>query len=94
MNINKYKDLVINLVASGADFSKDVFCRNSGANSGFDWNQLATDYGYRKPKDGYFCKGGHFYQLLQRVYNKLKSDNDFINSVANRTRNKTVFGIK
>lgn len=71
MNTNKYKPLVTDLVSKGVDFTQETFNRNSGANYGIDWNQLATDYGYRKPKNGYFSKGGHFYQLLQRVYNKL-----------------------
>ena len=94
MIINKYRLLVVDLVAKGVDFTQDAFNRNSGKNYGVDWNQLATDYGYRKPKNGYFSKGGHFYQLLQRVYNQIKGDGDFLNAVAEKARMKAVFGIK
>ena len=76
MNTNKYKYIFKHLVENGADFSKDVFCRNSGVNSKFNFDTLATECGYRKPKNGYFCKGGHFYQLLPRVYNKLKENGE------------------
>ena len=93
MNINKYKSLVVSLVANGVDFSQDTFNRNSGSNYEIDWNQIATDYGYRKPKNGYFSKGGHFYELLKRVYNKIKSDDDFLNDVANMAKMHTNFGI-
>lgn len=65
--MNKYTLLVKELTAQGVDFSKDTFCRDRSV----DWEQLAKDYGYRKPKTAYFSRGGCFYALLQRVYNKI-----------------------
>lgn len=67
----KYKDLVLNLTAQGVNLTLDVWHRNSRENYDTDWNELAKKYGYRKPKNGYFSTGGHFYILLQRVYNKI-----------------------
>lgn len=65
MKASKYEKLVKDLVSQGVNFDLDVFNRNSRQNYGIDWNELAKEYGYRKPKNGYFCRGGHFYMLLQ-----------------------------
>lgn len=71
MKASKYEKLVNDLVSQGVNFDLDVWNRNSRQNYGVDWNELAKEYGYRKPKNGYFCRGGHFYMLLQRVYRTL-----------------------
>lgn len=90
MNTNKYKDLILNLVSSGVDFSRDVWQLSNSELT--KYSDLAKSYGYKKPV--LHSRGFGFYMLLQKVYNKLKSDNDFINSMAERIRIKTVFGIK
>ena len=90
MNTNKYKNLVVSLVANGVDFSKDVLLLDHSELT--KYSDLAREYGYKKPL--LHSRGFGFYMLLQKVYNKLKRDNDFINSVAERVRMKTVFGIK
>lgn len=90
MNTNKYKDLILNLVGSGVDFSRDVWQLSNSELT--KYSDLAKSYGYKKPV--LHSRGFGFYMLLQKVYNKLKSDNDFINSMAERIRIKTVFGIK
>lgn len=92
MNTNKYMPLIIDLIMKGVNFEKDVFLKNSGENWGVDWNEIASNYGYRKPKDGYFSKGGHFYMMLQRIYRTNKGS--IINEVAEKTRLKTVYSIK
>lgn len=73
MNYKRYESLVNELIAKGVNFELDVFCRNSHENTDVDWSELASNYGYRKPKNGYFSRGGHFYLLLQKVYNKMES---------------------
>ena len=59
--MNKYTLLVKELTAL------DTFCRDRSV----DWEQLAKTYGYRKPKTAYFSRGGCFYALLLKVYNKI-----------------------
>lgn len=91
-SLEKYKDLLIDLVEKGVNFDQDVFLRNSGNNWGFDWAELAKKYGYRKPKGGYFATGGHFYMLLRRVF--LANREMIVNAAAEKIRMKTVIGIK
>lgn len=63
----RYETLVKELCAAGVDFTADPFNRDRGT----DWEQLAKEYGYRRPKTAYFSRGGCFYMLLQKVYNKM-----------------------
>lgn len=93
-SVDKYRSLVVSLVAKGINFDLDVWNRNSRENSEQDWNELAKVYGYRRPKTAYFSNGWCFYQLLQRVYNRIKAEPDFINSVAEKVRFECVCGIK
>ena len=72
MNTNKYKDLVLNLVGSGVDFSRDVWQLSNSELT--KYSDLAKSYGYKKPV--LHSRGFGFYMLLQKVYNKLKENNE------------------
>lgn len=87
MNIQKYKALVLQLVSNGEDFTRDA-CQLSHSEL-TQFAEHAKAYGYKKPV--LHSRGYGFYMLLQNVYNKLKTDADFINDVAERVRIKTVF---
>ncbi len=67
MNINKYTDLVLKLVADGVDFSRDVMLLNHCELT--KYNELAKVYGYKKPV--LHSRGFGFYMLLQKIYNKM-----------------------
>lgn len=69
MNINKYKDLVLNLVASGETFTREA-CELSHSEL-TKYHDLAKSYGYKKPL--LHSRGYGFYLLLQRVYNKMQT---------------------
>lgn len=87
MNTQKYKALVLQLVAIGEDFTREA-CQLSHSEL-TQFAEYAKAYGYKKPV--LHSRGYGFYMLLQNVYNKLKTDGDFINDVAERVRIKTVF---
>ena len=70
MNTNKYKNLVVSLVASGVDFSKDVWLLDHSELT--KYSDLAREYGYKKPL--LHSRGFGFYMLLQRVYNKIHTE--------------------
>lgn len=87
MNTQKYKALVLQLVANGEDFTREA-CQLSHSEL-TQFAEYAKAYGYKKPV--LHSRGYGFYMLLKNVYNKLKTDADFINDVAERVRIKTVF---
>ena len=87
MNTQKYKALVLQLVANGENFTREA-CQLSHSEL-TQFADYAKAYGYKKPV--LHSRGYGFYMLLKNVYNKLKTDADFINDVAERVRIKTVF---
>lgn len=90
MNVNKYKFLVVSLVADGEMFDREP-CQLSHCEL-TKYHELAKSYGYKKPV--LHSRGYGFYMLLRRVYNSLKNDSSFINSVAELSRMKAACGIK
>lgn len=72
MNTNKYKDLILNLVGSGVDFSRDAWLLSGSELT--KYSDLAKSYGYKKPLLN--SRGFGFYVLLQKVYDRLKKNNE------------------
>lgn len=72
MNTQKYKALVLQLVANGEDFTREA-CQLSLSEL-TQFAEHAKAYGYKKP----VChsRGYGFYMLLQNVHNKLKANNE------------------
>ena len=67
----RYGEEVKNQIAKGIDFNMSVW--NSDASY---FEEIAKRYHYKRSKTSYFGTGRSFYELLQRVYNRMKKDGD------------------
>ena len=69
--IEKYRDEIKAQINNGVNFEKSVWTVDPAY-----FDNLAAKYGYRRPKNAYFGRGRCFYELLQRVYNKMKNNGE------------------
>lgn len=58
--------IICELIGKGFDFEKDVFTLS------FQESAILSEYAkevkYKKPKNGYFSTGKHFYLHLQKIF--------------------------
>ena len=70
-SLEKYRDEVLTQIANGVNFEKSDWLSDAAY-----FDNLAAKYSYRRPKNAYFGRGRCFYQLLQRVYNRMKTNGE------------------
>lgn len=68
----KYEILVKSLINDGEDLTKEFQILSYSELTKF--SDLAKVWGYKRSKFAYHSTGSCFYVLLQRVYNRMKSE--------------------
>lgn len=70
-SLEKYRDEIKTQIKNGVNFENSVWLSDAAF-----FDNLAAKYSYRRPKNAYFGRGRCFYQLLQRVYNRMKQNGE------------------